>query len=257
MENQKIQINLAPGMETAEVILREVSEVNELKVKAPVKLDLEGVIGSVAEFLCKRKDQPEQVTEFICSPTQINQNHCHILVNREKISIKLVFNERDEYLRGTVTGTLSIHPKFEEFGINNGRVWTPTELGMFFKMNRSFFSDNAENMRLVSELMNFTATVNNSIERSAKETGDRTDKFAQTVNSNIPKAFTLNIPIFKGCHKETLEVETFAQVNGHEVAFVLLSPAANQVMENIRDKVIDDQIEAIRELCPDIAIIEQ
>lgn len=133
MDNQKFQINLAPGTETAEVILREVSEVNELKVKAPVKLDLEGVIGSVAEFLSKRKDQPEQVTEYIYKRTQIDQNRCHILVNREKISIKLVFNERDEYLRGTVTGTLSIHPKFEEFGINTGKVWTPTELGLFSK----------------------------------------------------------------------------------------------------------------------------
>ena len=56
---------------------------------------------------------------------------------------------------------------------------------------------------------------------------------------------------------ETLEVETFAQVNGREVSFILLSPAANQTMEDIRDKVIDEQIDRIRCLCTDIAIIEQ
>jgi hypothetical protein len=56
---------------------------------------------------------------------------------------------------------------------------------------------------------------------------------------------------------ETLEVETFAQVNGRDIAFVLLSPAANQTMEDIRDKVIDTQLEQIRVICPDIAIIEQ
>lgn len=150
-----------------------------------------------------------------------------------------------------------MHPKFKEFGINTGKVWTPTELGMFFKMNRAFFGDKAENMRLVNELMNFTATVNNSIERSAKENGDRTDKFAQVVNSNLPASFTLTIPIFKGMPAETLEVETFAQVNGRDIAFILLSPAANQTMEDIRDGVIDKQITGIRELCPDIAIIEQ
>lgn len=247
MQNEKMQVNLAPGMEKAEIIIREVNKVNELEVKPPVKLNLRGVIGCVAEFLSKRQDQEEQ----------INQKRCHILVDREQISIKLVFNENDEYQTGSIQGVLAMHPKFEEFGINTGKVWTPTELGMFFKMNRAFFGDKAENMRLVSELMNFTATVNNSIERSANEKGDRTDKFAQVVNSNLPKSFILNIPIFKGMPAETLEVETFAQVNGRDIAFILLSPAANQTMEDVRDKVIDEQVKEIRELCPDIAIIEQ
>lgn len=247
MQTEKMQFNFSEGTNKAEVIVREVSSVNELDVKAPLKLNINGVIGSVFEFLNKRKDQSDQ----------INQKRCHILVNREKISIKLTFNENDEYLTGTIGGILEEHPKFKEFGINSGKVWTPTELGMFFKMNRSFFPDKAENMKLVSELMNFTATVNNSIEKSAKENGDRTDKFAQTVNSNLPASFILNIPIFKGTATETLEVETFAQINGRDIAFVLLSPAANQTMEDIRDKVIDEQLQKIAEICPDIAIIEQ
>jgi hypothetical protein len=247
MQNEKMQINLGEGISKAEVVIREVDKVNELDVKAPLKLNIEGVIGSVSEFLSKRLDQVDQ----------INQKRCHILVNRQKISIKLIFNENDEYLSGSVKGTLEEHPKFKEFGINSGKVWTPTELGMFFKMNRAFFADKGENMNLVTELMNFTATVNNSIEKSAKENGDRTDKFAQTVNSNLPKSFVLNIPIFKGINAETLEVETFAQINGRDIAFVLLSPAANQTMEDIRDKVIDDQLSIIREICPNIAIIEQ
>lgn len=247
MENEKLQINLAPGMNKAEVILREVNEVNELKVKAPVKLALDGVIGSVTEFLRRRKDEADQ----------INPMRCHILVSREEISIQLVFNENDEYNRGTVAAKLSPHPKFLEFGINTGKKWTPTELGLFFKMNRAFFTDRNKNMALVNDLMNFTATVNNSIERSAKESGDRTDKFEQTVNSNLPKSFILNVPIFKGMPAETLEVETFAQINGREVSFLLLCPAANQIMEEIRDKVIDSEIGEIRTITPDITIIEQ
>lgn len=247
MQNEKLQVNLAPGTNKAEIVIREVAKVNELDVKPPVKLDIRGTIGSVAEFLGKRHDQEDQ----------INQKRCHILVNREDISIKLIFNENDEYLTGNVRGILEEHPKFKEFGINAGKVWTPTELGMFFKMNRAFFTDKSENMKLVTELMNFVATVNNSIERSAKENGDRSDKFQQTVNSNLPKAFTLKIPIFKGTPAETLEVETFAQVNGRDVAFVLLSPAANQTMEDIRDMVVDQQLLKIESICPNIAIIEQ
>jgi hypothetical protein len=104
--------------------------------------------------------------------------------------------------------------------------------------------------------MNFSATVNNKIERSVKENGDRTDNFAQVVNSNLPSSFVLSVPIFKGMDTETLEVETFAKINGREVAFTLLSPGANQTLEEIRDKAIDSQLEQIREIAPNIAIIE-
>lgn len=247
MQNEKFQVALGEWITKAEVIVREVKEVNELPVKAPVKIDIKGVIGSVYEFLTHRMDQPDQ----------INQKRCHILVNRENISIQLIFNENDEYLKGSVTGTLSIHPKFIEFGINTGKVWTPTSLGMFFKMNRAFFQDKTENMNLVTSLMNFTGKVNSSIEKMANEKGDRTDTFSQVVDSNLPKAFKLRIPIFKGMEAEVLEVETFAQINGREVSFTLLSPAANQTMEDIRDKAVDDQLSSIRSICSDIAIIEE
>lgn len=243
---EKVIVNVPEGASTIEVVLREGVAAKILDPKPPVKINLSGVIGSPVEFLTHRRDQEDQ----------INQKRCHVIVNREDISISLIINENDEYNNGIIVGKLSMHPKFIEFGINENKVWTPTELGMFFKMNRAFFPDKSENMRLVTELMHFTATVNNSIERAAKENGDRTDKFAQTVNSNLPKAFMLSLPIFKGDSQRTLEVETFAKVNGNEVSFILISPAANQVMEDIRDKVIDEQVALIRELAPDIAIIE-
>ena len=112
-------------------------------------------------------------------------------------------------------------------------------------------------MTLVTELMNYVATVNNKIQRSVKESGDRTDNFEQVVNSNLPSAFTLTIPLFKGSQAETIEIETFAQVNGRDVSFMLISPAAQATQEELRDQVIDSELEKIRELCPDIAIIEQ
>ena len=112
-------------------------------------------------------------------------------------------------------------------------------------------------MKLVTDLMNFKASVDNKIERSLKESGDRTDNFAQMVNSNLPKAFTLVIPVFKGMPPEIIEVETFAHINGREVSFVLLSPGAQQIVEELRSTVIDEQLSKIREIAPGIVIIEQ
>ena len=245
MQNEKLQINFAPGMAKAELVLREGVAPKELDPKAHVKTLLNGVIGAVVEYLTKR-----------INTGQFAQKDCHILVNRENIEITLIINEADEYKRGEIVGKLGYNPKFVEFGINGGKVWTPTELGMFIKMNRAFFADRAENMKLVSCLMNFTADVNNKIDRAVKENGNRTDNFAQVVNSNLPESFTIQMPIFKGMQPETIEVETFAQVNGREVAFVLLSPGAQAMLEDLRDKVIDEQLKQIREIAPEIAIIE-
>lgn len=245
MENEKLQVNFAPGATKCELIIREGAAIKELEPKAPIKTKLSGVIGAPVEYLKKR-----------VATGQFTQERSHLIVNREEIKLSLIINEDDEYLRGQVDGTLEFHPKFEEFGINTGKVWTPTELGLFFKMNRAFFPDKGTNMKLVTDLMNFSATVNNKIERSVRENGDRTDNFAQVVNSNLPESFTLNVPIFKGMEAESLEVETFAKVNGREVAFTLLSPGANQTLEEIRDKAIDSQLEQIKEIAPEIAIIE-
>lgn len=245
MQNEKLQINLGEGITKAEVILREGAAIKELEPKAPVKTNLSGTMGAVFEYLLKRLET-----------TQFTQELSHIIVDRDKIKLSLIINEDDEYTRGQVDGTLQMSPKFIEFGINTGKVQTPTELGLFFKMNRAFFPDRAINMKLVSELMNFSATINNKIERSVKENGDRTDNFAQIVNSNLPSSFTLQLPIFKGMEAETLEVETFAQINGREVAFTLLSPGANQTIEEVRDSVIDKELEAIKKIAPKIAIIE-
>ena len=233
--------NIAPGMN--EVIIREGAAPKVLDPKAPVKMNVNGTINAPFEYLTKRID---------C----INQKECHIIVNREKITIELVVNESDEYTRGTIAGTLQYHPKFEEFGINAGKVWSPFDFAMFCKMNRAFFADKNVNMSLVSACKNFTAKVNNQIERAIQENGNRTDNFAQVVNSNLPESFTLSIPIFKGGKKEDLVVETFAKIDGRNVAFVLLSPGAEETLEELRDKAIDEQLNAIKAIAPDIAIFE-
>jgi hypothetical protein len=242
----RFQINLGNDNHYAEVVVREGAAVKQLEPKPPVKTNIEGVIGTPAEYLVKRIETG-----------QFTQERSRLVVNREKISLKLIINEDDEYQIGFITGRLEPHPNFTEFGINTGKMWSPNELGLFFKMNRAFFPDRQTNMKLVSDLMNFTATVNNVLEKGIKESGDSSNIFVQTVNSNLPKSFILKIPVFKGMPAECIEIETFAKVNGREVSFMLISPAANQVVEDIRNNMIDAQLSVIREIAPELAIIEE
>lgn len=247
MENEKLVLNFAEGTNKAELIIREGAAVKQLEPKAPVKTEITGVIGVVQEYLKKR-----------INTGQFKQERSHIIVNRDKITIKLVINEDDEYTRGTVMSKLSVNPKFLEFGINEGsKVWTPEQLGLFLKMNRAFFVDKNENLLLVSKLMHYEATINQQASQGVDANGSRTNSFSQVVESNLPPSFKIRIPIFKGHPAEDLEIETFAQVNGREVHFILLSPGANESLEAIRDKAIDEELEEIKEIAPNIAILEE
>ena len=133
--------------------------------------------------------------------------------------------------------------------------FTPEQLAQM-KENLSE-TDKEKNMKLVTELKNFEATVNSKIEKQKSEKGDFKDNYSGVVLNNLPEAFSLRIPIFKGVEAEIIEIEFYASVNGRDVALQLFSPGACQLLEDLRDKVIDTQIAQIRELSPDIAIIEQ
>ena len=123
-------------------------------------------------------------------------------------------------------------------------------------MHRSFFKDKTENMTLVSTLKNFKAKINQDIERSREENGSKVDNYSQVVDSNLPKSFKLNIPLFKGFAPEEIEVEIYADVDGRDVSLSLVSAGANEAIEEYKNRVIDEQLDGIRKIAPNIVIIE-
>ena len=185
----------------------------------------------------------------------INQKLANIIVNRDKMGLALTIDETN-YYQTKIGGILQPSKEMQEFGINTDKKWEPIKLSQFFKMHRAFFKDKAENMMLVSTLKNFKAKVNQDIEHSKEENGNKTDNYSQVVDSNLPKSFKLNIPLFKGFTCEEIEVEIYADVDGREVSLSLVSAGANEAIEEYKNTVIDEQIEAIKAIAPDIVIIE-
>lgn len=247
MEDKQIVVNVVDNGTGANLTIREGEAPKILETRPPITTNLSGVIGSPVEFLTKRISEDEQ----------INQKRCHVIVDRANVSITLITNENDSYLKGSVKGKLEEHPKFVQFGINKGKNWQPNELGQFFKMHRAFFADLSENMMLVTKLTNFNADINSKIEKEKNENGSFKDNYSGVVTSNLPPSFKLKIPVFKGVPADTIEVEFYASIDGREVSLQLFSPGANQLLEYLRDQVIDEEIKQIKELAPDIAIIEQ
>lgn len=247
MQNEKMQINLDKDCQKAEVVIREVDKVNELPVLEPEKVNISGTITSIFSFLEKR---------WGCEG-QINHEHTHIIVDRDNLSMTLVANETDARNKIVIVGKLQLSRQFMEFHINDGYVWEPLVLSQYFKMNRTYFSNRDENMKLVSVFKNFKAKVNTDYERDRKENGSYTDNYSQIVDSNMPDRFFVVLPIFKGTKAQSIEVETYATINGHDVTVQLISPSAQQVVDETLDAIIDEQIAAIREIAPEIPFIEK
>ena len=225
-----------------EVVLREGEAPVALDPKEQERVVINGTIDAPLRWLEKRVEL-------------INQKSTNIIVNRDKMGIALTIDETN-YYQTEIKCILQASKEMQEFGINTDKKWEPIKLSQFFKMHRAFFKDKSENMILVSTLKNFKAKVNQDIERSKEENGSKVDSYSQVVDSNLPKSFKLNIPLFKGFACEEIEVEIYADVDGRDVSLSLVSAGANEAIEEYKNKVIDEQLDAIRQIAPDIVIIE-
>ena len=241
-DNQPIVVNLPEGQNT--LTLMQGTAPKQLDELAPVKFEAAGTIEAPLRFLEQRVGD-------------IDQHKAHIFVNRDNLSIHLVYNEDDAYTIGNVYGTLKLSKVFQSFGINTDKQWEPEQLGQFLKLNRTYFVSREENMKVVNALKTFDAKVNQTVQRETKENGNRAASFRQAVDSNIPESFKLRLPIFSGGEPVEIEVETFASIDGMEVTIALQSAGANDAIEDVKMNYIGQVVDRIREVAPEMVIIEQ
>lgn len=242
-ENQPIVVNLPEGQNTLTFLSGNAPK--QLDEKAPLAIDIEGTIFAPLDWLVKRVGD-------------IDQHKAHILVNRDELEIVLIFNEDDPYTHSEVTGTLSYSDIYKKLGINSDKMWQPEVLSRFLKLNRSFFKDKEQGMKIVTALKRLETKVEQEAKREREENGTVGISFRQQVAStNIPESFTLRLPVFSGGEVVEIEVETFVSIDGADIKIALQSAGANDAVEDVKLNGISDVVEKIREIAPEIAIIEQ
>lgn len=218
-----------------------IREGRAVELREPTRVDIAGTIDAPARWLEYRA-------------VELNETHCYVLIDREHLSIELRCNENSYY--GTkVTGRLEMSDEYKRFGINSGNYRTHFELAELIKMNRSYFESKTAAMKLVSELMNFKAKVDKEVEQSDNNRGDRRMLINQAVQHNLPEAFNLCLPVFKGTPVQTIAVEVY--VDPGDLTCTLVSPEANDFCESARDALINDVAERIHTAAPRIVIIEK
>ena len=231
-----------------------VVEVQGLAEKQQQQVKIKGNIDSALRFLEKR--YLPTIESCIGRMNQVDGRVSHVLISRDEKTIELIFNETDPYVSGYVSGSLVIHPDFEKWKINTGESWGHQTLAEFCKMNRSLFPDPSMAMKLFKELKDIKIKAEKEFENSNDNRGNVRLLAAQKViSSNIPDSFRLKVPIYKGQAKSEFEVEVYVDASSYAVT--LISPQANDIVQEVLDNIIDEQKKAIQELCPDLVIIEK
>ena len=234
MENKELNIHVQKESPTIEILKGEA-----LPRREPLKVTVEGLINTPFDYLKKRHNE-------------IDIKKSHLIVNISDGSIELVVNEKDHYC-DTIYGKLKLNPDYTNFGINTGKSRDTFELANFIKMNRFFFDDKNTAMKIVSELKNFKAKVNREFENSDNDRGNTKLSKSQVVESNIPEAFDIVVPIFKGQNENKFRVEI--NIDARDFSCVLISPDAKDLINETKSNLINEVIANISQLTPDLAIL--
>ena len=155
-----------------------------------------------------------------------------------------------------IHGYLQLDPDLTDFGINSGKSYTALEMGQFIRFRRHFFENKDVALNLEKELSGFRAKVDKKVEAADDKRGNITASIAQTVISNLPLDFYVNLPVFIGQPKRLIKLEI--DINPFDLTCTLVSPELKEMIDLESKSIIDEEIKQIREqLHPNLRIFQR
>lgn len=224
-----------------------VSTIVVLEGQAPTQhndnpVNINGTISAPSSFVEGRKADFEST-----------KKHC--LVSKSKGIITLVLNEQSVTDKYTIVGKVEISDKFKSLGINDdSKQYSPEELANRLKLLRSMFVSNLEHSQICALLRNLKAKINADIEKLDDRKGNVTNFFKQTVESNMPDAIKLKLPLLEGEDPVEIDVNVVLYANGSsEVKCSLESIDAAEMIESQFKERVNQEVEKLKDF---VTIIE-
>lgn len=233
-----IPIGAVAGKNVDEVIIR-IGDAPE--AHDPKALTIKGTIETPRLWLEKRA-------------ALLDLSLCHVSVSRDAMAMQLRIREK-EFDEDVINGTIELSKEMRLFDINGTKRLTNFEMARLIKMNRTCFANKSVAMELVSILQNFKAKVDKELEKADNRRGDYKILVNQTVQSNLPEAFTLRIPVINGGPIEEVLVEV--DIDPGDFTCALVSPDAADRLHDLSYTLIDDEVNAIKDKFPTLVIYEQ
>ncbi len=192
-------------------------------------------------------DAPSRFIEGRSEEFKESARHC--MVSKTDGVIELIINEQSTVHKYKVRGKILISKKFRELGINDdNRTYEPVQLANRFKLMRNIFKSNLEHATICKTLRNLKATINAEIEKLDDRKGNTTDLLRTTVQSNMPEAITLKLPLLEGEEPVEIQVNVILEVGGNNGIFCYLeSIDAAEMIEQQFEQRVNQEVEKIKD----------
>lgn len=204
MEEIKVNIQ-GVTVENNELVIRTGEALDQ---KEPLKYAVSGTVGSLEDYLLKRKELLNPDVLVI----EMNEDTRAITVRRDP----------NDPLADTITGKIEENPALAKFGINTDKKFSREALAKLIKFNRVYFENNAFTSLLV-QVNDFTAKIEASMNQASDNRGNKTNNYQRQVMSDIDMNFKLTMPIFKGGEHKSFFVDIAFDVSDNGVLFWLES----------------------------------
>jgi hypothetical protein len=233
--DKKYNIVVPEGVQ--ELVIR---EGEAQKIHEPRGMLFNGVISNPFEYL-KKGFNPAEIINSV------------VLYSYEKGEICLSYAVRVAN-PDVITGIMKLHEELKSYELNSGKRVEPSKMAEFLRTKMHYFLDRAEGMKLVKELQEFKAKVDKEIEKADGKRANVRQVYVQKVTSNIPTEFSLNLPLFVGGERIPIRVEI--DIDPFELNCVLIAPNLKEMIDTEVKAVIDEQLQLIAALVPDLKLFQ-
>ena len=198
-------------------------------------IEINGNIDAPSRFIEGRKDDFEDITRY-CK------------VSKTDGKIHLIINEQSVVDKYEIIGQIQVAKKFKNLAINENKAYSPEELSNKLKLLRNLFPSNLEHATICGTLRNLKAKINADIEKADDRKGNVERNFKQTVESNMPDAITLKIPLLEGEPAVEIQVNIILEANGNSgINCYLESIDAAELIETLFEQRVEEEVEKIKD----------
>jgi len=191
-------------------------------------------------------DAPSRFIEGRKQDFDESSRHC--LVSKTDGTIQLIINEQSSTDLYLVSGKIEVAKKFKALAINDSKSYSPEELANKLKLLRAMFVSNLEHAQICATLRNLKAKINAEIEKADDRKGNVERNFKQTVESNMPDAIKLKLPLLEGEEPVEIEVNVVLEANGNNgINCFLESVEAAEMIEELFAKRVEEEVAKIQD----------
>lgn len=237
--------NLHVKIEQVEGGVLTIREGEALPLVPPKKIEITGDIKTVASFIKSRKAADESA-----GFQRINASRAVVTVDKEKKTITLHLDPQD--VNGTVvTSKLESNPDLDQFHINKNKQFDQRELIKLLKFSRLYFEDFGKHGELLKAYTSFSAKTYTDLTGESDNRGNKNFAFNKKVETGLPAAFVMNLPIFKGQAPKRFMVEICLDVTDSAASFWFESVELAEMTDIETSKILDEELKA----CADYVVI--